>query len=169
LENTIRKRYARHYSICCNRVGGLEKEDITGNISYEPENHEKMCFLRAEKVERVADFISKQEVYGDESGDLLVIGWGGTYGSLYTAVKELREEGKKVSLAHFNYINPLPKNTAEIFKNFKNIVVCELNNGQFVDLLKSKHDTFQFKQFNHIQGLPFKTTDLKEHFNTLIS
>ena len=151
------------------RVGGLEKEDITGNVSYDPENHEKMCLLRAKKVERVADFISKQEVYGDESGDLLVIGWGGTYGSLYTAVKELREEGKKVSLAHFNYINPLPKNTSKIFKNFKNIVVCELNNGQFVDLLKSKHDTFNFKQYNHIQGLPFKTTDLKEHFNTLIS
>jgi len=151
------------------RVGGLEKEDITGNVSYDPENHEKMCLLRAKKVERVADFISKQEVYGDESGDLLVIGWGGTYGSLYTAVKELREEGKKVSLAHFNYINPLPKNTSKIFKNFKNLVVCELNNGQFVDLLKSKHDTFNFKQYNHIQGLPFKTTDLKEHFNTLIS
>ncbi len=151
------------------RVGGLEKEDITGNVSYDPENHEKMCLLRAEKIERVVNFISEQELYGDESGDLLVIGWGGTYGSLYTAVKELRLEGKKVSLAHFNYINPLPKNTGEIFKKFKNIIVCELNNGQFVDLLKSKHDSFKFKQFNHIQGLPFKTAELKEHFNTLIS
>ena len=128
-----------------------------------------MSKLRAEKVEKITEFIPNQEVFGDEKGDVLVVGWGGTYGHLYSAVKQLREEGKDVTLAHFNYINPLPKNTAEIFKNFKNIVVCELNNGQFVDLLKSKHDTFQFKQFNHIQGLPFKTTDLKEHFNTLIS
>ncbi|MBC8266563.1 MAG: 2-oxoacid:acceptor oxidoreductase subunit alpha [Flavobacteriales bacterium] len=151
------------------RLGGLEKDELTGNVSYDPDNHEVMCSLRAEKVERVTNFIPNQEIFGDEKGDVLVVGWGGTYGSLYTAVKELREEGKDVSLAHFNYINPLPKNTAEIFSNYKTIVVCEINKGQFVSLLRMKHPEFKYEQFNHIQGLPFKTTELKEHFNTLLS
>ena len=81
----------------------------------------------------------------------------------------MREEGKNVSLTHFNYINPLPKNTEEIFKNYKTIVVCEINNGQFVNYLRMKHPNFKYKQFNHIQGLPFQTSELKEHFNTLLS
>ena len=86
-----------------------------------------------------------------------------------SAVKELREEGKKVSLAHFNYINPLPKNTADIFKNFNTIIVCEINKGQFANYLRMKHPKFKYKQFNRVQGLPFQTTELKEHFKTLLS
>ena len=151
------------------RLGGLEKDFITGNISYDPENHQKMSIIRQEKVERVAEFIPNQEVIGDEKGDLLVVGWGGTYGHLYSSVKQLRKEGKSISLAQFNYINPLPKNTADILKNFKKIVVCEINNGQFVNYLRMKHPDFKYQQFNRIQGLPFQTSELIEHFNNLLS
>ena len=151
------------------RLGGLEKDFITGNVSYDPENHQKMSIIRQEKVERVAEFIPNQEVIGDEKGDLLVVGWGGTYGHLYSAVKQLRKEGKSISLAQFNYINPLPKNTADILKNFKKIVVCEINNGQFVNYLRMKHPDFKYQQFNRIQGLPFQTSELIEHFNNLLS
>jgi 2-oxoglutarate/2-oxoacid ferredoxin oxidoreductase subunit alpha len=151
------------------RLGGLEKDSVTGDVSYDPENHEKMSKLRAEKVEKVSNVIPEQEIYGNDKGDLLVVGWGGTYGHLYSTVKQMREEGKNVSLTHFNYINPLPKNTEEIFKNYKTIVVCEINNGQFVNYLRMKHPNFKYKQFNHIQGLPFQTSELKEHFNTLLS
>ena len=151
------------------RLGGLEKDALTGNVSYDPDNHEVMCKVRQEKVERVANFIQNQEVFGDEKGDVLVVGWGGTYGSLYTAVKELRKDGKNISLAHFNYVNPLPKNTADLFSNYKRIIVCEINNGQFVNVLRMNFPEFKFKQFNHIQGLPFQTAELKEHFKTLLS
>ena len=151
------------------RLGGLEKDFITGNVSYDPENHQKMSIIRQEKVERVAEFIPNQEVIGDEKGDLLVVGWGGSYGHLYSSVKQLRKEGKSISLAQFNYINPLPKNTADILKNFKKIVVCEINNGQFVNYLRMKHPDFKYQQFNRIQGLPFQTSELIEHFNNLLS
>ena len=150
------------------RLGGLEKEDITGNVSYDQENHELMCQLRAEKVERVAKFIPKQEVFGSKKGELLIVGWGGTYGHLYTSVKEMRKEKKDISLTHFNYINPLPENTKEIFGNYKKIVVCEINRGQFVNYLRMKHPEFEYLQFNRVQGLPFQTSELKEYFNTLL-
>jgi len=151
------------------RLGGLEKDALTGDVSYDPDNHEEMCTVRAEKVEKITEFIPNQEVFGDEKGDVLVVGWGGTYGHLYSAVKQLREEGKDVTLAHFNYINPLPKNTADIFKNFNTIIVCEINKGQFANYLRMKHPKFKYKQFNRVQGLPFQTTELKEHFKTLLS
>lgn len=151
------------------RLGGLEKDNLTGDVSYDPENHETMCRIRAEKVEKIAGFIPKQKVFGEKKGDVLVVGWGGTYGHLYSSVKELRLYGKDISLTHFNYINPLPKNTADIFKNFKTIVVCEINKGQFVNYLRMKLPEFKYVQFNRVQGLPFKTTELKEHFNTLLS
>jgi 2-oxoglutarate ferredoxin oxidoreductase subunit alpha len=151
------------------RLGGLEKDFITGNVSYDPENHQEMSRIRKEKVEKVTEFIPKQKVFGDEKGDLLIVGWGGTYGHLYSSVKQLRKEGKSISLVQFNYINPLPKNTADILKNFKKIVVCEINNGQFVNYLRMKHPKFKYQQFNRIQGLPFQISDLKKHFNNLLS
>ena len=150
------------------RIGGLEKEDITGNISYDGDNHEKMCKLREEKIQRIANIIPKQEVFGEENGDLLVVGWGGTHGSLYSAVEKLQKEGLNVSLSQFNYINPLPKNTSEIFKNFKKIVVCELNNGQFVNYLRMKNQGIIFEQYNKLQGLPFTTAELEDYFKTLL-
>ncbi|HKJ06670.1 MAG TPA: 2-oxoacid:acceptor oxidoreductase subunit alpha, partial [Flavobacteriaceae bacterium] len=119
------------------RVGGLEKDGLTGNVSYVPENHEEMTQVREEKVQRVQNFIPDLKTKFADSGDLLVVGWGGTYGTIYSAIKQLKQDGyTNVGLAHFNYINPLPKNTEEIFKKFDKIIVCELNNGQFAKVLR---------------------------------
>ena len=143
------------------RIGGLEKT-VKGTVSYVPENHEEMVKLRAEKVARVVHEIPGLEVYGANSGDLLVIGWGGSYGYLITAVRELQEEGYKVSLVNFNYINPMPWNVKTVFSKFKKLVVCELNMGQFADYLRIKHQEFTYEQLNKVQGLPFTVNDIKE-------
>jgi 2-oxoglutarate/2-oxoacid ferredoxin oxidoreductase subunit alpha len=143
------------------RIGGLEKT-VKGTVSYVPENHELMVNLRAEKVARVANEIPDLEVYGPKTGDLLVVGWGGSYGYLITAVRELQDEGHKVSLVNFNYINPLPGNVKTVFSQFKKIVVCELNLGQFADYLRIKHQEFLYEQLNKVQGIPFTIKDIKE-------
>ncbi len=150
-------------------IGGLEKADITGEISYDPYNHEKMTIYRTEKIERIAHFIPKQEVIGSEEGELLVVGWGGTYGALYTAVVELQEEGKSISMVQFNYINPLPVNVSDIFSKFRKIIICELNMGQFAVYLRSKLPQFTYLQFNKIQGLPFLISELKHKFNRVLN
>jgi len=150
------------------RIGGLEKEDITGVVSTDPMNHQKMVQFRAEKVDRVANYIPLQEVDGEMTGDLLVVSWGGTYGSVHSAVKEMQKEGKKVSHAHFNYIMPLPKNTKEILSGFRKIVVCELNAGQFVNYLKMKFPANNYYQFNKLQALPFMINELTDKFNQLL-
>jgi 2-oxoglutarate/2-oxoacid ferredoxin oxidoreductase subunit alpha len=142
------------------RIGGLEKT-IKGTVSYIPENHEKMVRMREEKVQKVD--VPDLKVFGDESGDLLVVGWGGTYGHLYTAVKELREQGLRVSAVHFNFIKPLPGNVAEVFAKYRKIVVCELNGGQFVNYLRMKHQQFNYLQYNRVQGLPFTVEEIKEN------
>jgi 2-oxoglutarate ferredoxin oxidoreductase subunit alpha len=142
------------------RIGGLEKT-IKGTVSYVPENHEMMVKLRADKVAKVADKIPDLKVFGEESGDLLVVGWGGSQGYLMTAVRELQAENHKVSLANFNYINPLPKNVKEVFSRFKKIAVAELNLGQFADYLRIKHQEFQYEQINKVQGLPFTIGEIK--------
>lgn len=167
------KRLARYWALpgtkgTDHRIGGLEKDFITGAASHDPINHQKMTDVRAEKVQRVADFIPAQEVVGEASGDLLVVGWGGTYGHLLTAVDQLHKEGKSVSLCHFNYINPLPKNTGEIFSRFKKIVVCELNTGQFADYMRMNFQEFEFQQYNKVQGSPFTVAELKDKFNELL-
>lgn len=143
------------------RVGGLEKENETGNISYDPENHEYMVKLRQEKVDRVADHIPSQKIdSGPEQGDVLVIGWGSTYGSIKTAVKELLADGKKVAHAHVRYLNPLPKNLGDIMKNYKTIIVPEINNGQLVRILRDKY-LVDAKPLNKIKGLPFTSAEIK--------
>ena len=152
------------------RVGGLEKDRITGNVSYIADNHEYMTKIRAEKIKRVQNYIPNLTTEFTDNGDLLVIGWGGTYGSLYSSVKQLKDEGyKNIGLAHFNYINPMPKNTETVLKQFKKIVVCELNTGQFAKVLKINFNGFEFLQFNKIQGLPFGNSELTEKFKQLIS
>ncbi len=143
------------------RIGGLEKT-IKGTVSYVPENHEEMVKLRAEKVARVVHEIPSLEVYGAKTGDLLVVGWGGSYGYLITAVRELQAEGHKVSLVNFNYINPMPWNVKTVFSKFKKIVVCELNMGQFADYLRVKHQEFTYEQLNKVQGVPFTVNDIKD-------
>jgi 2-oxoglutarate ferredoxin oxidoreductase subunit alpha len=107
-------------------------------------------------------------VVGDASAELLVVGWGGTYGHLYTAVDEMNGDGTKVALAHFNYINPLPKNTAEVLSRYKKIIVCELNLGQFAGFLRMKYPEFTYHQFNKVQGLPFTVQELKNQFVKLL-
>ncbi|MBI5010604.1 MAG: 2-oxoacid:acceptor oxidoreductase subunit alpha, partial [Bacteroidia bacterium] len=143
------------------RIGGLEKNTL-GNVSYLPENHEKMVKIRAEKVARVVNEIPDLEVQGDKNGELLLVGWGGSYGFIITAVRELLAEGYNVSFVNFNYINPLPGNVKEVFRNFKRIVVCELNLGQFADYLRMKHQEFSYHQINKVQGIPFTINDIKE-------
>lgn len=151
------------------RVGGLEKDRVSGNVSYVPENHQYMTNIRAEKIKRVQNYIPELSTEFAKSGDLLVIGWGGTYGSLHSAVKNISEEGyDTVGYAHFNYINPLPKNTAEVLKRFKKIVVCELNSGQFAKVLKMNYDGFEISQYNKIQGLPFGNTELIQKFKQFL-
>lgn len=151
------------------RIGGLEKDALKGSVSHDPDNHQLMVRSRAEKVARVVDYIPEQTVLGDAEGDLLVVGWGGTKGHLQSAVEALRAEGKKVSLCHFNYINPLPHGVEKIFSGFKKIVVCELNSGQFADYLRQNFQQFEYLQYNKTQGLPFTVRELKEHFNSLLS
>ncbi|HBL77892.1 MAG: MFS transporter [Bacteroidetes bacterium GWF2_42_66] len=150
------------------RIGGLEKNQ-EGGVSHDPQTHQKNCETRAAKVERVVDLVPDIEIFGDpDGGDLLVVGWGGTYGHTISAVREAREQGKSVSLAHFNFIKPLPKNTAEVFSKFKKIVVCELNLGQFVSYLRDKMPEFTYHQENKVQGLPFTVLELTEKFDELL-
>ncbi len=151
------------------RVGGLEKDKVTGQVSYVPENHEYMTHIRAEKVKRVENYIPELKTEFTDEGDLLVIGWGGTYGSLYSSVKEIRHDGySSIGLAHFNYINPLPKNTEEVLKRFKRIIVCELNTGQFASVLRANFHGIEFLQYNKVQGLPFGNSELIEEFKKIM-
>lgn len=150
------------------RIGGLEKQEETGNVSYVPKNHEKMVKIRAEKIQRVANYIPLQEVEGAQEGKLLVVGWGGTYGSLHMAVKEVNQEGNKIGYTHFNYINPMPKNMEEIFSKFDKIVVCELNLGQMTLLLRDRFPNQNFIKYNKIQGQPFTIHELVNKFNHIL-
>ncbi|MGQ9845975.1 MAG: 2-oxoacid:acceptor oxidoreductase subunit alpha, partial [Bacteroidales bacterium] len=130
------------------RIGGLEKENVTGIVSTDPKNHELMVELRAEKVQRIANYIPEQDVFGEKEGELLVVSWGGTKGVIRESVIEMQKEGKKVSHAHFRYIMPLPKNTEQVFSKFKKIIVCELNSGQFVSYLRATLPQFKYYQAN---------------------
>ena len=150
------------------RIGGLEKDELTGNVSQQPVNHEHMTDVRAEKVKRVENYIPALEPEFDKEGDLLVVGWGGTYGSLHSAVRELNKEGISIGHVHFNYINPMPKNTADVFAKYKKIIVCELNKGQLSFVLKGKYNQYDFLQYNKVQGLPFSVVDLKAKFKTIL-
>ncbi len=141
------------------RIGGLEKADITGNVSYDPDNHDKMVRLRDKKIKNIENDIPDLEVDGDESGDLLVLGWGGTYGTLKEAVNRAREMGLKVSHAHTRYIHPLPKNTEKVLKSFKKILIPEINLGQLAKVIRSEY-LIPVEQFNLVRGLPFKVTDI---------
>ena len=150
------------------RIGGLEKSNETGVISTEPENHQKMTLLRQAKVDKIADCIPELEVQGDTDAELLVVGWGGTYGHLYSAVEHMRKNGQKVALAHFQYINPLPKNTADVLKKYKKIIVAEQNLGQFAGYLRMKVPGLNINQFNQVKGQPFVTRELVDAFTKLL-
>ncbi len=142
------------------RIGGLEKTDVAGSVSTDPLNHEKMVKFRDEKVRRVANYIPLQTVEGDQEGDTLVVSWGGTYGAVHAAANYMRKQGKKTGHVHFKHIMPLPLNVVDIFGKYKKIVVCELNNGQFVNYLRMTHPQFTYGQFNKVQGQPFLVEEI---------
>ncbi|NPA68463.1 MAG: 2-oxoacid:acceptor oxidoreductase subunit alpha [Chlorobi bacterium] len=150
------------------RIGGLEKMKNTGNVSYVPENHEVMSIERDKKVKMIQDEIPDLKVEGNPDADILVVGWGSTYGHLTTAVRELNEEGKKVAHAHFNYINPLPKNTNNILSKYKEIIVFELNLGQFAKYLRMMHPHNHYEYYDKIQGLPLTVTEIKQKVNQIL-
>lgn len=150
------------------RIGGLEKQDETGHVNYDPNNHEHMTNVRSEKIARIVDRLPEQGIEGQQDADLLVVGWGGTYGSLTTAVSELNKASKKIAHMHLNYINPLPKNVEKILKSYKKIVVCELNTGQLYKYLRLNFDLPQMTKYNKVQGLPFAVRELKERFEELV-
>lgn len=150
------------------RIGGLEKLSGKGSVSTDNANHQLMVNYRKEKVERVANRIPDQKVEGDENAELLVVGWGGTQGALRCAVQQLQAEGKSIAFTHFNYIMPLPKNTGDIMRRHKKIVVCELNMGQFANYLRMHFEGLTFHQYNKVQGLPFEVSELVEEFNKIL-
>jgi len=144
------------------RIGGLEKENITGNVSYDPENHQLMVKIRQEKVDKIADYIPEQKLdNGPETGDVLVLGWGSTYGVIKTAVAELLKEGKQVAHAHLRYVRPFPKNLGDILKNYKTVLIPEINNGQLIKIIRDKY-LVDAKGYNKIMGVPITKTELVE-------
>jgi 2-oxoglutarate ferredoxin oxidoreductase subunit alpha len=149
------------------RIGGLEKADITGNISYDPDNHHHMIKLRAEKIERIAEDIPLQHVEGEKAGDLLVVGWGSTYGAIKSAVTNARERGLSVSQAHLRYVSPFPRNLGEILRGYKQVLVPEINNGQLITLLRAKY-LVPAVGFNVIKGLPLPADEIESRIDELL-
>ena len=151
------------------RLGGLEKDYTTSAISTDPANHQKMVDARKAKIQNVVADVPDLRVLGDPSADLLAVSWGGTFGHMMEAVNEMNRAGKKVALAHFSYLNPLPKNTEEVLKKYKKIVVCELNDGQLAGYLRMKIDGLNhLEKYNKVQGQPFKVAELTECFTKLL-
>jgi 2-oxoglutarate ferredoxin oxidoreductase subunit alpha len=149
------------------RIGGLEKLDELGTVSYDPDNHHRMMLLRAEKVARIARDIPKTEVYGDERGDLLILGWGSTYGSIRSAVERLRARGKRVAHAHLRYVNPLPEDLGEILSRYERVLMPELNLGQLRMLVRSKY-LVDAVGFNLVRGKPFQIGEIEAKAESLL-
>lgn len=142
------------------RIGGLEKQNVTGNVSYDADNHQVMVKIRQEKVDKIADYIPLQQIdTGEEKGKVLVLGWGSTYGAIKSAVIELRSQGYEVSHAHLRYLRPFPKNLGEILKNFEHVLVPEINNGQLVKIIRDQY-LVDAKGYNKIMGVPITKTEL---------
>ena len=144
------------------RLGCLEKDYKTGAISTDPANHERMVQTRREKIARIANDIPGLEVIGPDDADVLLLGWGGTYGHLRTAASELCKQGKKVAFTHFRYINPLPANTADVLSRYKKVIVAELNTGMFADYLQSRFPEVKMARINKIQGQPFLVEEVMD-------
>ena len=162
LENDVRYWAIPGKEGFTHRIGGLEKDYNTSVISTDPDNHQKMVITRQDKIDKIANTLPEQDVLGDTDADLLIVGWGGTYGHLSEAVRDVRKMGKKVAFAHFKYINPLPANTEEIMQKYKKVLVIEQNLGQFANYLRTKIGGFDPYQFNRIKGQPFVVARLVE-------
>ena len=161
-ENLVRQWALPGTPGLAHRIGGLEKEDITGNVSYDPDNHEHMIKTRAAKVEKIADFIPEQSlVMGPEEGDMLILGWGSTYGVIKSVTNELIAQGQMVAHAHVRYLNPFPKNLGDMLKKYKKILVPEINNGQLAKVLRDKF-LIDVVQYNKIQGVPISHAELRD-------
>jgi 2-oxoglutarate ferredoxin oxidoreductase subunit alpha len=150
------------------RIGGLEKQNNTGNVSYDPNNHQQMTRIRAEKVNRVVNMVPDIEVHGDEDADLLVLGWGGPYGSIVTAVNNARAKGKKVASAHLRYLSPMPKNLGDVLKKYDKVLIPELNNGQLRMILRGKF-LVDARGLNKIQGKPFLVEEIEQAIELMLS
>ena len=150
------------------RIGGLEKQDITGNISYDADNHQHMVKTRQAKVDKIADYIPLQTIdSGAEKGKVLVLGWGSTYGAIKSAVLELQAQGKSVSHAHLRYIRPFPKNLGEILNNFEQVLIPEINNGQLVKIIRD-HYFIDAKAHNKIMGIPITKSELVDLIGKMV-
>ena len=151
------------------RIGGIEKQNITGNVSYDPENHQLMVKIREEKVEKIADDIPEQQLdSGAEKGKLLVIGWGSTYGAIKSAVAELQSQGYEVSHAHLRYVRPFPRNLGNIIKNFDQVLIPEINNGQLIKIIRDKY-LVDAKSYNKIMGIPITKGELTEVMKKMLN
>jgi len=150
------------------RVGGLEKQNITGNVSYDPDNHQMMVKIRQEKVDKIADYIPEQKLdNGPEKGKVLVLGWGSTYGAIKSAVIDLLAEGHQVSHAHLCYIRPFPKNLGDIIKNFEHVLIPELNNGQLIKIIRDQY-LVDAKGYHKIMGIPFTKHELVDEIKKVL-
>jgi 2-oxoglutarate ferredoxin oxidoreductase subunit alpha len=149
------------------RIGGIEKEAVTGNVSYDPRNHEYMTRMRAEKIEKIADDIPPTEIEGKKTGDLLLVGWGSTYGAIKTALEHKLDEGKSVSRIHITHLNPLPKDLGEILKGFKHVLIPEINAGQLVNVIRAKYMVPAIG-FNKVQGLPFVSSEIEQKIDQIL-
>jgi 2-oxoglutarate ferredoxin oxidoreductase subunit alpha len=149
------------------RIGGLEKQDVTGNISYEADNHDHMVRTRAEKVRRVAQEIPPTVINGKESGDVLVVGWGGTYGAITAAVEEAQMEGKAVASIHIRHLNPLPPDLGQILRQYRRVLVPEINSGQLVRVLRAEY-LVDAVGFNRVRGMPLASQEILEAINQLL-
>ena len=150
------------------RIGGIEKADKTGNVSYDTANHHRMTELRRDKVRRIAEDIPEAQVFGEKKGKLLVLGWGGTYGAIHGAVDELRKDGKTVSACHIHYINPFPKNLGELLSSFETVLIPEINMGQLIVLIRAEFPGTKTVGYNRVTGQPFKIREIKEQIMNLL-
>ena len=148
------------------RLGGLEKQDVTGNVSYDPDNHDHMVRTRAEKVRRVAQEIPPTSINGPATGDLLVVGWGGTYGSITAAVERAQAAGKSVASVHLRHLNPLPPDLGHILREYRKVLVPEINSGQLVRVLRAEY-LVDAVGFNRVRGLPLASEDIEDAINQL--
>jgi 2-oxoglutarate ferredoxin oxidoreductase subunit alpha len=149
------------------RIGGLEKEAISGNVSYDPRNHEYMTHIRAEKIERIGDDLPATEIDGPASGDLLILGWGSTFGAIKTAVERKQAAGKSIARIHLRYLNPLPKDLGKILNSYKHVLVPEINAGQLVYVLRAKY-LLNVRSFSKVQGLPFFSSEIEQEIDNLL-
>jgi 2-oxoglutarate ferredoxin oxidoreductase subunit alpha len=149
------------------RIGGLEKQDLTGNVSYDPDNHDLMTRLRAQKVAGIADDIPELEVDDPDGADLLVLSWGGTYGPVAAGVRRVRQNGHRVAHAHLHYLNPFPRNTGDVVRAYERVLVPEINLGQLRKLIRAEY-LVDAQGFNLVRGLPFRAGEVQEAIEAML-